>query len=781
MHRHTHQHLTPRQHPQAQYAFQPLHLVIEEQVQDQDQDVNPPSHPTSQKSESSILVQEITLTDPIPEVGASPSQDVPTIIEAPPLETTAVGADTTAVVSDSPSVLGAGAVVTMTTVIETVVPVLTLPPSRTATFHQTEPSEASPFVLSVSSLSDSGSSPTVNSVTVPTELLSLLSSSTLAPNSISSTTRSIPTIPLSSSSPVFNNSSSPSSASASSASSTSHTASFYLGLVLGVITFIACVIAFVSWFMGIRRDHKKSPLRALDVPWARTPDPKHREFKEDEDEDSTRISGTKERFSASSTLVSGSRDSHGLVIDEHVHKTKRQSGHGLNISTMGVDNIHWEPRGDRDAGEPKRTRSYIENACSPVKRRSLPILTVPSPPPPPPPHRATIEYMPNSSFPSSSGPLGGGGNLNYMAGTTPYHVEPLSSSQSYTHPSLFPHTSSQSYSHLHPSSHPSQVLGYFDCKPVSGSDSYRDPQPISSLAPQFPTSRYDDDDDDGPGQQQPPSEGERERTDEPEPPMIPTLRDSLAYPLPCSTSLPPVSLLQPQTRWIRQGFRRGSGVFGRPLPPIPASGSSSSPLDIRREQIYRDGESQGIQQIGGGSGGSGDGRSSLPASHTYAGIGSGSGSGWFPDLEKGLEDERIRSGRESSSSSESFDEKKVQEREEEKEEQPRHGHDQPRTSLLPESQSWTSDLVKAAFGWGVSVPESDSEKGKDNDRLTRLPVRASRRRQQGQGLGDLGFGSGVGMGYPSEPPVDANLDQLSKEGSGRRGGRGRASTYSGYW
>ncbi|KAK7039261.1 hypothetical protein VNI00_010166 [Paramarasmius palmivorus] len=152
--------------------------------------------------------------------------------------------------------------------------------------------------------------------------------------------------------PDQSSSSSSPSASASSVPSTSnalrHTPSFYIGIVLGVMVVIAFVAALIAWWFRVRtRKDRRLKNLAVRVPWAR----------------SNSESSIANPFAPN---ASDPEKCETVLIREKSEKLR----------------LHLELMGDRDVGEPKRTQSFIENACSPVKRRSLPILSLPSPPPP---------------------------------------------------------------------------------------------------------------------------------------------------------------------------------------------------------------------------------------------------------------------------------------------------------------------------------------------------------------------------------------------------------------
>ncbi|KAK7450590.1 hypothetical protein VKT23_012900 [Stygiomarasmius scandens] len=376
---------TRRQHTQAQHAFQPFHPVI------QDADTDPPSpNPDDSLVSSQEPTKGITLTEPIPDVGAS--HDTSTVLMDP--LTTAdlkLGADTTT------------GVATVTTVVvvstETVVPVISFTVPAVST-QESSP----PFAPNSAASSQPPSTVITSSVNIPTELLSLLSTSQLTSHSSSSIPSPSSTTSLSS----YSSNSNSTTSSENTSPAAAHTSSFYIGLVLGIIIFIACITAFISWFMGIRRKHKS--LKA--VPWTWKP-----ELKGDNSG-----SGESTAWSDNSERKRWSGDTKADPLPSSADAPFQQEDSEFDVHNLKAVS-HWEPRGDRDAGEPKRTRSFIESACSPVKRRPLPILSVPSPPPPTVP-----SYLP--SF--HSNPNLYANAHTHMAGITPYHAHPHA--HPYSHP-----------------------------------------------------------------------------------------------------------------------------------------------------------------------------------------------------------------------------------------------------------------------------------------------------------------------------------------------------------
>ncbi|KAI3608716.1 hypothetical protein WG66_003871 [Moniliophthora roreri] len=125
-----------------------------------------------------------------------------------------------------------------------------------------------------------------------------------------------------------------------------HSPSFYTGIILGIMIIIACMAALVAWYFRVRtRKSRRLKDLAVRVPWAR------------------------------SNSNSSNAFSHGE------HDAEKGDAVSLRREQSEKLRLHLDLMGDRDVGEPKRTQSFIEKASSPVKRRALPILSVPSPPP----------------------------------------------------------------------------------------------------------------------------------------------------------------------------------------------------------------------------------------------------------------------------------------------------------------------------------------------------------------------------------------------------------------
>ncbi|KAL0064840.1 hypothetical protein AAF712_008237 [Marasmius tenuissimus] len=164
------------------------------------------------------------------------------------------------------------------------------------------------------------------------------------------------------------------SAVATSATSVTQSPVFYIGIILGVVIIIACVSTVVAWWLRVRnRDSRKTRELHTRVPWARS---------------DTVSSG----FFGSNTA-----DGH-ITSSPDLEKAEIEDAMSLRRGESEKLKLHLDLMGDRDVGMPKRTQSFIENANSPVKRRSLPILTVPSPPPS---HPDNSVISPNGPLPES--------------------------------------------------------------------------------------------------------------------------------------------------------------------------------------------------------------------------------------------------------------------------------------------------------------------------------------------------------------------------------------------
>ncbi|KAF5365296.1 hypothetical protein D9758_005470 [Tetrapyrgos nigripes] len=415
------------------------------------------------------------------------------------------------------------------------------------THSSSSPSSTTHHTSRPSASSSSDALTVAQTAGVPTELLSLLSAfpslhtqiSVSQPPKAFTTTVAISSFASSPSTSSSSNSSTQNSNSTYSRSSFTHSSPFYVGIVLAVVAFIACVTAFVSWWLGLRRARRKRKLRDVDVPWVT-------------DSHVSDVTDEKESAFDGDSVEKG--EGGGL-------------GSGLVLSS---ESHHWEPRGDRDVGEPKRTKSFIEKACSPVKRRPLPILTVPSPPPfaagagvgfgnamPHPPYPPSSASASANEFDTSYGQLSSFWstpvNLSHMAGITPYHVYPRPPRPSYSH--SFSYSSSKIS--LNGYSSDREGYTYFNL-PASTSASA---SPSKTSANGYYSQSH--------------------------PHVYPHvhLMESQAYPL-------PLPILD-----ARVHMHPGPGhVFGRPLPPVPLP------------------EPQWVQ-----SGGVTEGRRGIPSSYTYSG------------------------------------------------------------------------------------------------------------------------------------------------------------------
>ncbi|KAJ4467001.1 hypothetical protein J3R30DRAFT_2082549 [Lentinula aciculospora] len=221
--------------------------------------------------------------------------------------------------------------------------------------------------MASSSPSDSVSAPTT-SVSTPTTSVATTTFLAVPTSEASTSADSASTVSSSSSTTAL-----PTSLAATATSSVTNTSAtkeptLYIGIVLGTIIVIACFAAFIAWWFRLRT-HSRRRKKSVAVPWASRPE------------------------SSLSSFV----DTDSLEKGESLNPSRRT----------------WEPRGDRDAGEPRRTKSYLQDINPPVKRRSLPILSTPSPPPAtypfyghtPPQYPAPYPSSLLSTSPMSAGPL----------------------------------------------------------------------------------------------------------------------------------------------------------------------------------------------------------------------------------------------------------------------------------------------------------------------------------------------------------------------------------------
>jgi hypothetical protein len=114
-----------------------------------------------------------------------------------------------------------------------------------------------------------------------------------------------------------------------------HTIPFYIGVVLGTIAIIACIGAFIAWWVRLRAHSKRRrKFAATYVPWCK-------------------------------------RDG-----DDGLEEARDPGFGGGPVSIADI--VHgnsWEPTGDRDVGEPKRSHSFLYTPISPLKRPVAPFAT----------------------------------------------------------------------------------------------------------------------------------------------------------------------------------------------------------------------------------------------------------------------------------------------------------------------------------------------------------------------------------------------------------------------
>ncbi|KAJ3863989.1 hypothetical protein EV359DRAFT_81861 [Lentinula novae-zelandiae] len=255
----------------------------------------------------------------------------------------------------TPTTSGLVEVSTIVVVTSEVVETSTTSSSNPTTSNASSDSESATPTTSVDlSTTSLATIPPTTSVDSTTASLASTSTSEASTNLLST---------LSSSSSTTASPSSLAAATTSSATNTSATkeSTLYIGIVLGTIIVIACFAALIAWWFRLRT-HNRRRKKSVAVPWANRPE------------------------SSLSSFTDSDSLEKGVPPDPHRHT--------------------WEPRGDRDAGEPKRTKSFLEDIGSPVKRQSLPILSLPSPLPAIYPFRDhSLPQYPassSSSFPSVS-------------------------------------------------------------------------------------------------------------------------------------------------------------------------------------------------------------------------------------------------------------------------------------------------------------------------------------------------------------------------------------------
>ncbi|RDB17518.1 hypothetical protein Hypma_001207 [Hypsizygus marmoreus] len=224
-----------------------------------------------------------------------------------------------------------------------------LTPSSTLVSTSSSYLSSSSLLSSSSYLPSSSSSlsSAVSSSSSPSSLASISSTTSSSPSPSSTDTTSSEIVPASAT-PTSVSSQTPSPTSAAiSSSDARHHPPFYVGIILGTILVIACLAAFIAWVVRLRmhaRRHRSAS--APDVPWANA--------------------------------------SHESVLEEGRDATfigHPVSGRGsLDISSQDIV-PGWEPRGDRDVGEPKRSKSYLnpsirsESASDPFgDRPKYPVL-----------------------------------------------------------------------------------------------------------------------------------------------------------------------------------------------------------------------------------------------------------------------------------------------------------------------------------------------------------------------------------------------------------------------
>ncbi|KAG7089773.1 hypothetical protein E1B28_011426 [Marasmius oreades] len=168
---------------------------------------------------------------------------------------------------------------------------------------------------------------------------------------------------------------------ASSATSITHSPALYIGILLGTIVLIASTATVIAWWIRIRQ-RKSRRLKDLQirVPWARS-------------------------STVSSCFFETVHPVEGHLSNNDLEKGENEDAMTLRHGESEKLKLHLELMGDRDVGMPKRTQSYMEESVSPVKRRKLPVLSVPSPPPIPSLRTAgvssSLTLSPNGPLPES--------------------------------------------------------------------------------------------------------------------------------------------------------------------------------------------------------------------------------------------------------------------------------------------------------------------------------------------------------------------------------------------
>lgn len=119
-----------------------------------------------------------------------------------------------------------------------------------------------------------------------------------------------------------------------------HGAPFYVGVVLGTIFVISCLAALIAWWIRLRLHAKRRrALGATNVPWANS-----------HDGSDGLEEGRETEFVGSRAVTPGVGAIGGLSSQEQFAQAQS-----------------WEPRGDRDVGEPKRSESFLNTPISPTR------------------------------------------------------------------------------------------------------------------------------------------------------------------------------------------------------------------------------------------------------------------------------------------------------------------------------------------------------------------------------------------------------------------------------
>jgi hypothetical protein len=198
-----------------------------------------------------------------------------------------------------------------------------------AIISMTETTPSSFRVLSSTILPSTLTALTLTPSATTTSLSSSATSILLAPVSASSSTVTV--------SPTAVDSSSATPTPSSTASK--HNPPFYVGIVLGIIVIIAIVAALVAWYLRLHAHaRRRQEFVSQYVPWA---------IKRNNDGSGLEETGNitnSAMLSAPASIRSFMRGDDGIAADV------------------------WEPRGDRDVGEPRRTESYEQSMSSSTRR-----------------------------------------------------------------------------------------------------------------------------------------------------------------------------------------------------------------------------------------------------------------------------------------------------------------------------------------------------------------------------------------------------------------------------